>query len=487
MSGSKDILIVDDEENIRWLFTQALEDSPYRVDTACSGEEALQKIRGQSYFMVFTDIFMEGISGLELLQKVRDTDHRPHIVVMTAQDTMNNTIEAMRHGAYDYISKPFDFDEIFKLIDKVEKSRDVRPPEQPAATAQEDFSLEAIIGKNRRMQDIFKVIGKAASTLFPVLITGESGTGKELVARALHHYSNRSQKPFIFINCAAISRELLESELFGHEKGSFTGAVEAKKGKFELADGGTLMLDEIGDMELPLQAKILRVLQNSEFYRVGGKDSLRVDVRIIAATNQRLPDLMKADRFREDLYHRLNVINIHMPPLRERVEDIPLLAEFFLKKYGDASVLDQVYLSPETAALLKQYPWPGNIRELENVIKRCLVLVTRGPVLPEHLPEPLLEAARKTPAAVDAWQTNLDAVVHDFLAKNRDSGDGNLYDLLIQEVEKHLFEQMLDHKRGNQVATSKSLGINRNTLKRKIDAMGIDPKKKHSDSNLPPL
>ncbi|MGP0566750.1 sigma-54-dependent transcriptional regulator [Nitrospina sp. 32_T5] len=483
MNGSIDILIVDDEENIRWLFTQALEDSPYNVDTACSGEEALQKIRSQSYFMVFTDIFMEGISGLELLQKVRDTDHRPHIVVMTAQDTMNNTIEAMRHGAYDYISKPFDFDEIFKLIDRVEKSRGVQAPEPKAEQKQDDFSLEAIIGKNRRMQDIFKVIGKAASTQFPVLITGESGTGKELVARALHHYSDRSHKPFIFINCAAISRELLESELFGHEKGSFTGAVETKKGKFELADGGTLMLDEIGDMELPLQAKILRVLQNNEFYRVGGKDSIRVDVRIIAATNQRLPDLMKADRFREDLYHRLNVINIHLPPLRDRAEDIPLLAEFFLKKYGKLSTQDRIYLAPETAELLMQYPWPGNIRELENIIKRCLVLVTRGPVLPEHLPDPLLTEARKTPKTSKSWETHLDNVVRDFLAGNQENADGQLYDLLIQAVEKHLFEQLLESKRGNQVATSKSLGINRNTLKRKIDAMGIEPKKKNNDSN----
>jgi len=335
------------------------------------------------------------------------------------------------------------------------------------------------------MQDIFKIIGKAAATQFPVLITGESGTGKELVARALHHYSDRSAKPFIFINCAAISRELLESELFGHEKGSFTGAVEAKKGKFELADGGTIMLDEIGDMELPLQAKILRVLQNSEFYRVGGKESLRVDVRVIAATNQRLPELMKAGRFREDLFHRLNVINIHIPPLRERVEDIPLLAEFFLKKYATEASHDAVYLSPEAETLLKQYPWPGNIRELENIIKRSLVLVPRGPILPEHLPEALLAEAHRAPRTADSWEEHLDGVVRDFLARNGDSADGSLYDLLVQAVEKHLFEQLLEKNRGNQVATSKSLGINRNTLKRKIDAMGIDPKKKPDEPESP--
>ena len=481
MSDSKNILVVDDEENIRWLFTEALAESPYTVHTASSAEEALGKLKTHPYLMVFTDIFMEGMSGMDLLKRVNAKQNGPHVVVMTAQDTMNNTIEAMREGAFDYISKPFDIDQIFELIDRVEKASGIAPPpEEPPAPA-ENFSLESIIGKNKKMQDVFKIIGKAAATPFPVLITGESGTGKELVARALHYFSDRAQEPFIFINCAAISRELLESELFGHEKGAFTGAMESKKGKFELAHNGTIMLDEIGDMELPLQAKILRVLQNNEFYRVGGKNIIRVNVRVIAATNQDLMRLMGESRFREDLYHRLNVINIHMPPLRNRLDDVLLLANFFLGKHKRDST-EAVFLSPGVEDLFKHYSWPGNIRELENVIKRGLVLVTRGPILPEHLPDTLLHHVPPSMSQGDSWNEGLSELVREFLDQYGEEADGDLYDRLIETVEQHLFEQMLDSKRGNQVATAKSLGINRNTLKRKIDAMGIEPKKKKSET-----
>ncbi len=481
MNDAKRILIVDDEENIRWLFTEALEQSPYTVHTASSAEEALDKLSRNPYMMIFTDIFMEGMSGMDLLKKLNATQDSPHVVVMTAQDTMNNTIEAMREGAFDYISKPFNIDQIFELISKIEKTSDIPPPVEETPAQKNDFSLESIIGKNSKMQEIFKIIGKAAATPFPVLITGESGTGKELVARALHHFSDRVDEPFIFINCAAISRELLESELFGHEKGAFTGAVESKKGKFELAHNGTIMLDEIGDMELPLQAKILRVLQNNEFYRVGGKDSIRVDVRVIAATNQDLMERMGQNQFREDLYHRLNVINIHMPPLRNRLDDVLLLANFFLNKHQNEST-EAVYLSPEVKEVFKNYNWPGNIRELENVIKRSLVLVTRGPILPEHLPDVLVNHVPQVGCGEDNWSQELSQIVREFLDQNGKEADGDLHEKLIESVEQHLFEQMLEANRGNQVATAKSLGINRNTLKRKIDAMGIEPKKKKSNN-----
>jgi two-component system nitrogen regulation response regulator GlnG len=311
-----------------------------------------------------------------------------------------------------------------------------------------------------------------------------TGTGKEMVARALHFYSDRAKRPFIFINCAAISRELLESELFGHEKGAFTGAVEAKKGKFELAHSGTILLDEIGDMEIALQAKILRVLQNNEFYRVGGKEPLRVDVRVIAATNQNLPELMEQKRFREDLYHRLNVINIHLPPLRERVEDIPLLANFFLKKFSGDLTRGQVFLSPQVDLVFKSYQWPGNIRELENVIKRGMVLASNGPMLVEHLPLSLQADSPTAESADIAWDAEMNPLVKNFLKDHFDSGKGQLHDLLIETAEKHLFEQLLELNRGNQVATAKDLGINRNTLKRKIDAMNIEPKKKKEKPSL---
>ena len=293
MSQNPKILIVDDEENIRWVFKKAFEKRNFLVDTAQSGEEALHKIQNNDYLTVFTDIFMEGMTGLELLKQVKTLKPDIKVVVMTAQDTMNNTIEAMRRGAYDYTSKPFDFDVIFALVDKALAAQKIQaPPTETLKTPSDEFSIDAIIGKSKKMQDIFKTIGKSAASDLPILITGESGTGKEMVAQALHYYSKRSDHPFIAINCAAISRELLESELFGHEKGAFTGAVERKQGKFELADGGTLFLDEIGDMESPLQAKILRVLQDHEFYRVGGKTPLKVNVRILAATNQDLEKLM---------------------------------------------------------------------------------------------------------------------------------------------------------------------------------------------------
>ena len=273
MDNTPKILIVDDEENIRRIFKKALEKKNYVVHTSPNAEDALRKIKNQEYFLVFSDIFMGGMSGLDLLKEVKGTTSQAKIVVMTAQDTMNNTIEAMRMGAYDYISKPFDFDVIYALVDRAESTRGIEaPPETETIQEVDEFSVASIVGKSKKMQDIFKTIGKSATSDLAVLITGESGTGKEMVASAVHYYSSRKDRPFVCINCAAISRELLESELFGHEKGSFTGAVEQKKGKFEIANGGTLFLDEIGDMELQLQAKILRVLQNKDFYRVGGKE-----------------------------------------------------------------------------------------------------------------------------------------------------------------------------------------------------------------------
>ena len=478
MTTENKILIVDDEENIRWVFAQALEEKPFTVHTAASAEEALEKIKDHPYLLVFTDIFMPGMSGMDLLDQIKSQQPQSHVVVMTAQDTMNNTILAMRKGAYDYISKPFDFNEIYRLIDKVVANSKVAPPQEEASAGRTDFSVDDIIGKSRTMQDIFKTIGKAAVTQLPVLITGESGTGKEMVARALHYYSDRAKLPLIFINCAAISRELLESELFGHEKGAFTGAVEAKKGKFELADGGTILLDEIGDMELALQAKILRVLQNNEFYRVGGKEPIRVDVRVIAATNQNLPELMEQKRFREDLYHRLNVINIQLPPLRERTEDVPMLANYFLTKFSEELTRGKVYLSPQVEQVFRKYNWPGNIRELENVIKRGLVLASSGPFQMEHLPANMQSGEAAQEPVDPGWDHEMDPLVQNFLKDHLDSGKGQLYDLLIESAEKHLFEQLLEKNRGNQVATAKDLGINRNTLKRKIDAMNIQPKKR---------
>ena len=474
------ILIVDDEQNIIWVLKKGMEKKNYLVHTASSGEEALKKLAANQYLMMFSDIFMAGINGLQLLEQSREISPDLKVVMMTAQDTMNNTIEAMRLGAYDYITKPFDFDEIFRLIDKAESARSVSAPAADLSEQNQDASTtSAIIGKSKRMQEIFKTIGKSAGSDLSVLITGESGTGKEMVASTLHEYSYRKDQPFICINCAAISRELLESELFGHERGAFTGAIETKTGKFQQADGGTLFLDEIGDMELPLQAKILRVLQNNEFYRVGGKNPITVNVRVIAATNQNLTDMMNLKRFREDLYHRLNVIHIDMPPLRERLEDVPLLANHFIHRYANTLARGKVYLSPDVKRILSGYHWSGNIRELENVIKRALMLALSGPILPEHLPPHLQEDV-----SIDdegQWDERLNQLLQDFLLNN--NKDGTIYDTLIQKVEKHLFEILLSKHSGKQVATAKVLGINRNTLKRKIDSMKISPKNHKSNGS----
>lgn len=477
MTVSNKILVVDDEESILWVFKKALEKRDITVHTAESAQQALEKIQRHDYLLVFTDIFMEGMSGLDLLTEIKSRQPSPPVVVMTAQDTMNNTIEAMRQGAFDYVSKPFDLEDIYDLVDRVIESSSIKRPEEEPTPPEEAFSVDAIIGRSKDMQDIFKTIGKASVTDLAVLITGESGTGKEMVARALHYYSHRVEEKFIAINCAAIARELLESELFGHEKGAFTGAIESKKGKFELANRGTLFLDEIGDMELSLQAKILRVLQNHEFYRVGGREPVTVDVRIVAATNQNLQELMEQKLFREDLFHRLNVIQVPLPPLRERLEDVPHLANFFLRKVSEEMTQEPVFLSPEVSRLFKNYHWPGNIRELENVIKRGAVLNSGGAILPEHLPPGLREETSEKSAVNEFWEQYLDPLVRGFLQNHAESHHGNLHNKLIDALERNLFEHLLRRFNGNQVATAKALGINRNTLKRKIDALNIEPKK----------
>jgi len=471
------ILIVDDEENILWVMKKGLEKNNFIVDTATSGEKALEQLRKNEYLLMFSDIFMEGISGLELMEQSQQVSPELKIVIMTAQDSMNNTIEAMRLGAYDYLSKPFDFDDVYKLVEKAKNAQSFSFPKKDDETqtyaTQNGNDEDIIIGKSKSMKEIFKTIGKSADSDLSILITGESGTGKEMIANTLHRYSQRKNKPFICINCAAIARELLESELFGHERGAFTGAVETKTGKFQHADGGTLFLDEIGDMELPLQAKILRILQNNQYYRVGGKEPLLANVRIIAATNQNLPKMIELKNFREDLYHRLNVIHIDMPPLRERIEDVSLLAHHFISRHTKSLARGPVYLSPDAEIILSNYHWQGNIRELENVMKRAVMLAISGPILPEHLPIHLQEKGYSP----SQWDNRLNQLIQDFLQNQDLKKEGILYEALIQKVEKHLFKIILGKNSGKQVAAAKALGINRNTLKRKIDAMNIEIKK----------
>ena len=485
MNNTKKILIVDDEENIRRIFKKALEKKNYTVHTAPNAEDALQKIKNQKYSLIFSDIFMDGMSGLALLKEVKKINPQTRVVVMTAQDTMNNTIEAMRMGAYDYISKPFDFEVIYTLVARAESNRETQTLSQSEIKGKVDEdSVESIVGKSKVIQDIFKIIGKSATSNLSVLITGESGTGKEMIAEAMHYYSKRKDLPFVCINCAAISKELLESELFGHEKGAFTGAIDQKKGKFEIAKGGTLFLDEIGDMELALQAKILRVLQNKDFYRVGGKEVLEADVRIIAATNKNLEEQMEQKRFREDLFHRLNVINIFIPPLRDRMEDVTLLANHFLNKHATDLSQGEIYLSSETIKILNSYSWRGNIRELENVIKRAVVLARTGPILSEHLPDHIISEDFKGAETDGLLNNRFKQLIREYLLKNQEAQDGHIYEKIIQLVERQLFEITLEKHSGKQVSVAKTLGINRNTLKRKIDAMKIEIKKNRPNDCL---
>jgi len=396
---------------------------------------------------------------------------------MTAESTMENAVEAMKLGAYDYLTKPFDLGALDAILLKAEKAAVVSSQiDQLKEELQGHYRLDrTIIGVSRPMQEVYKVIGRVAPANATVLIIGESGTGKELVARAIHFNSPRLVKPFVALNCAAIPRELLESELFGHEKGSFTGATERKAGKFEQANGGTLFLDEIGDMPLELQAKLLRVLQEKEVTRTGGSSTIPVDVRIVAATNQDLANLVREKKFREDLYFRLNVVPIALPPLRERRQDIPLLAEFFLKRLQEEQNAGARECSPEAMQLLQNYHWPGNVRELENAIQRA-ALLSPNPVLTSADFAMLEEGAIAGPE-----DESLEALVAKKLRKSLVPMDlnelNNLYDIVMEQVERPLIDIILEKTRGNQVRTAEILGINRNTLRKKIKTLDIEVKK----------
>ena len=462
----KSILVVDDEESIRWVFKKGLEKRDYTVHTTENGKNALSMLSKNKYLIVFLDIFLPDENGLKLLENIKKQEKEITIVIMTAQGTMKNAIEAMQKGAYDYITKPFDMDEIYLLIEKVENLKNL---ERRVYTLEEElktkYDVGEIVGKSRKMQKVFKIIGKAASSDLTVLITGESGTGKELVARALHKASNRANGPFVAVNCAAIPRELLESELFGYEKGAFTGATESRAGKFEQADGGTIFLDEIGDMDITLQAKILRVIQEREFYRVGGKAQIKVDVRIISATNQDLETAVKEKMFREDLFHRLNVITIPLPPLRERREDIPLLSDYFLKRFSSELGIGVRYIADDAMHILKNYDWKGNVRELENVIQRAIVMSGGDSITPEYLP--ISQSAGRD-------FVSMHEIIKDKV--NNYTKKGGLYNEVIGETEKELLLSVLKKTEWNQVKAAEILGINRNTLSRKMKELDIKEK-----------
>src|SRR5213594_1995121 len=373
------ILVADDEESIRWVLERACSQQGHRVVAVASGNDALQALRAGSFDVALIDIKMPDLSGLEVLSRARAAEVDTLFIIMTAQNTMANAIEATKRGAYDYLTKPFDLEQVAALIARaMELRRLTRDLEHLRGELQQRHDL--VIGRTPAMQEVYKVIGRVAPTDATALIEGETGTGKELIAKAIHYHSSRGG-PFVALNCSAIPNELLESELFGYERGAFTGAVERRIGKFEVAAGGTLFLDEIADMPLALQAKLLRVLQEREFTRVGGRDAIRADVRIIAASNQDLDEAVRGGRFREDLFFRLNVVRVEVPPLRERRGDIPELIEFFIDKVNRELDTGFVGVSDEARDLLVRHAWPGNVRELENAILRAAVLARGGRLL----------------------------------------------------------------------------------------------------------
>ena len=467
------VLIADDEDGLRWVLEKGLRQAGYEVTAVRDGDEALRAFSEAPFDLVFLDIRMPGTDGLTVLAKLRALASDAHVIVMTAHGTMETAIQAMQRGAYDYLAKPFDLDEVLLLAERaLAAGRLTQEVARLKTGLQEVWEFGALIGRHPRMQEVYKTIGRIAASDVTVLLRGESGTGKELVARAIHHYSRRAGRPFVAVSSAAIPGTLLESELFGHERGAFTDAKERKLGKLELAHGGTLFLDEIGDMPPELQTKLLRALQERTIERVGGQESLRIDVRVLAATNRDLETMMREGRFREDLFYRLNVVTVTLPPLRERRRDIPLLVEHLLAKY-DAE-LGERGVAPEALDRLVGHDWPGNVRELENVVQRAMVMATTGVILPEHLPIGPVSAAASV--AIDATlEEIIERKLLECVRGLREHASANLYDLMIGLVEKPLLRAVLRETGGNQVRAANILGINRNTLRKKLTGHGIDP------------
>jgi two-component system nitrogen regulation response regulator GlnG len=472
------VLVADDEESVRWVLAKALEEAGHSVLQASGGTDALAQLEAGGVDLAFVDLRMPDLDGLSVLGKARERDVQTPIIIITAQNTMDNAIEAMKRGAYDYITKPFNVEEVRAIATRaLDMSRLTTDLHRLERELRGRFELGvAIVGSSAAMQEIYKTIGRIAKTDATVLIQGESGTGKELIAKVLHYHSNRWSGPFVAINCAAIPRDLLESELFGHERGAFTGANERRPGKFELAQEGTLLLDEIGDMPLELQAKLLRVLQEKEVVRLGGRENVRVDCRIIASTNQPLERAVKQQRFREDLFFRLKVVPIHVPPLRERREDIPELIDFFLDKINREMGTSIAALSTEARDLLTRHNWPGNVRELENTLTRAAVLAA-GPTL---MPRDLALATQEPPPAAYAEMSLEDVVRMKLKEYFRQTGDvqpSDLYSLIMERIERPLIELTLERTNGNQLQAATILGINRNTLRKKISLLKITPRR----------
>ena len=473
------ILVADDDRSIRTVLTQALGRAGYQVRATASAATLWRWVEDGEGDVVITDVIMPDENGLDLVPRIRRIRPELPVIVMSAQSTLTTAVQATQRGAFEYLPKPFDLADLLAVVDRAMKQPISLAAHAKAAEPAEDDALP-LIGRSPAVQEIYRVIARLTTTDLTVMINGESGAGKELVARALHDYGRRRQGPFVAINMAAIPRELIESELFGHERGAFTGATNRHVGRFEQAGGGTLFLDEIGDMPPEAQTRLLRVLQEGEYTTVGGRQPIRANARIIAATHRDLRALIRSGQFREDLFYRLNVVPIRLPPLRERPDDIPVLAQHFLNK-AQAEGLPAKTIDPAAMALLSAYRWPGNVRELENLIRRLAALVPQPVITEEILAQELADyavAEEPAPAAVsddaDGMTTVVERHIARLLTAIRESGEeGVLYERALAELERPLIRMTLAETRGNQIRAAALLGLNRNTLRKKIREHGI--------------
>ena len=470
----KNVWIVDDDRSIRWVLEKALQKADIPCKTFSEAESVLQAIKKEQPALILSDIHMPGKSGLEMLAEIKKSYPKLPIIIMTAYSDLDSAVASFQGGAFEYLPKPFDIDKAIELV-----RRATEESEEEEQTPAEETASE-IIGKAPAMQEVFRAIGRLSQSKATVLLTGESGAGKEVVARALHKHSPRSNAPFVAINMAAIPKDLMETELFGHEKGAFTGASAIRHGRFEQAEGGTLFLDEIGDMPAELQTRLLRVLSDGYYYRVGGHQSLKANVRIIAATHQNLEAMVRENRFREDLYHRLNVIRLRLPPLRERPEDIPLLVNHFLQKSAENLGVEPKLMSEEAMEFLKRFPFPGNVRQLENLCNWLVVMAPSQHIRVTDLPEEVrngeaeklhknCEVSGSTPAG-GSWEELLEGEVKEML-KNQSP---DLMKQLADTFESIVIGTALEFTHGRRVDAATRLGIGRNTITRKIAELKLE-------------
>lgn len=468
------LLVVDDDRAVLHLVSQAFTDTETKVLTAGTAADCLSALRQHHPDVVLLDIMLPGTSGLDVFRQIHEIDPRLPVVFITAGGTSDTAIEAMKLGAHDYLMKPLDLGKVHQLVNQALEMRRLMHVQVSIPEAELKAYAQAgdmLIGRSPEMQEVYKAVGRVAPQDVTVLIRGESGTGKELVARAIYHHSKRSGKPFLAVNCAAITESLLESELFGYEKGAFTGADQRRIGKFEQCNGGTIFLDEVGDMSPLVQSKVLRVLQEQRFERVGGNETIRTDVRIIAATNRDLEAMVNDGKFRSDLYYRLNGFSIDLPPLRKRASDLVVLIDYFLARSSRELGKEPHTLSPDAMAMLTRYHWPGNVRELQSVLRQALLQATGPVIIPDFLPE-TVRSPQVTSSHAEPDGLPVDELRR-FIDHRLESGSNNLYSEALELMEKYLLTRVLRLTEGNQSRAAAVLGITRGSLRNKIRSLGI--------------